>query len=120
VARLTSGGSPDTEDLPEAVRRYFAADARRDIDAILALFTTDATVVDEGETYRGAEMRREWQDGPASRYEYRVTIADRQELADGRVRIVGRLDGNFPGGTATVNFDFELVDERIAGLTIAP
>jgi ketosteroid isomerase-like protein len=120
MAGQPSSSSPDPEDLPEPVRRYFAADARRDIDAILALFTPDATVVDEGETYRGGEMRREWQDGPASRYEYRVTIADHRELPDARVRVVGRLDGNFAGGTATVNFDFELDDERIAGLAIAP
>jgi len=120
MARQTSSGSFDTEDLPEPVRRYFAADARRDIDAILELFTPDATVVDEGEMYRGAERRREWQDGPASRYEYRVTIAVQRELADGRVRVLGRLDGNFPGGTASVNFDFELADKLIAGLAIAP
>jgi ketosteroid isomerase-like protein len=120
MAGQPSSASPDLEDLPEPVRRYFTADARRDVDAILALFTPDAAVVDEGKTYRGAEMRRQWQDGPASRYEYRVTIADRRDLADGRVRVVGRLDGNFPGGTATVNFDFELADERIAGLAIAP
>ena len=116
----SSSASPGPEGLPEPVRRYFAADARRDVEAILALFTPDAAVLDEGKTYRGAERRREWQDGPASRYEYRVTIVGRPALPDGRVRVVGRLDGNFPGGTATVNFDFELAGERIAGLAIAP
>ncbi|SRR5258707_3913229 len=120
MAGQPSSASPELEDLPEPVRRYFAADARRDVDALLALFTPDATVVDEEETYRGAEMLREWQHGPASRWEYRVTIIDRRELADGRIRVIGRLDGNFPGGTPTVNFDFELADERIAGLAIAP
>src|SRR5260370_245450 len=120
MARQSSNASHDTEDVPGPVRSYFAADATRDIDAILALFTPDASVVDEGQTYRGAEMRREWQDGPGSRYQYRVTIVDHRELADGCVRVVGRLDGNFPGGMATVNFDFELAGERIAGLAIAP
>ncbi|HWG07628.1 MAG TPA: nuclear transport factor 2 family protein [Solirubrobacteraceae bacterium] len=120
MAGQTNSASPDLGGLPDPVRRYFDADARRDIDAILALFTPDATVVDEGRTYRGAEMLREWQHGPASRYEYRVTIAEHRELGDGRVRVVGHLDGNFPGGTATVNFDFALADERISGVAIAP
>jgi hypothetical protein len=33
------------------ITRYFEADARRDIDAIVALFTDEAVVVDEGQTY---------------------------------------------------------------------
>ena len=110
----------DLDGLPGPVRRYFDADSGRDIDAILAVFAPDATVLDEGKTYRGAQMLRAWQDGPASRYEYRVTIEDHRELDDGRIRVTGRLDGDFPGGTATVNFDFALADERIASLAIAP
>lgn len=31
-----------------------------------------------------------------------------------------RLDGNFPGGTALLRFDFLLADGLISGLTIAP
>jgi ketosteroid isomerase-like protein len=117
---MTTGAPPDATDLPAAVQLYFHADARRDIDAILALFAPDATVVDEGKAYRGTAMLREWQEGPASRYEYRVTIADRRNLGEGGVRVVVRLDGNFPGGTATVNFDFDLTGDRIRGLRIAP
>ena len=40
-------------EMPEPVNRYFDHDARRDIDAIVALFADDATVTDEGETRRG-------------------------------------------------------------------
>jgi hypothetical protein len=108
------------DELPPVVSRYFRADGKRDVDAILALFTPDATVLDEGETYRGINRLRAWQDGPASRWEYTVTILDARPLADGRLRVGGRLDGNFPGGTAAVNFDFELADEQIRALAIAP
>ena len=41
------------EEVPDVIRRYFALDADREIDSIVALFTDDATVVDEGETRRG-------------------------------------------------------------------
>jgi hypothetical protein len=47
-------------------------------------------------------------------------VLDQLQLPDGRVRVVGRLDGNFPGGTASVNFDFALTGDRISGLQIAP
>jgi len=108
------------DELPPVVSRYFQADGKRDVDAILALFTPDATVLDEGETYRGINRLRAWQDGPASRWEYTVTILGARPLADGRLRVGGRLDGNFPRGTATLNFDFELADEQIRALAIAP
>jgi SnoaL-like domain len=119
--RSTLSGEADMlDELPAVVSRYFQADGKRDVDAILALFTGDATVLDEGETYRGINGLRAWQEGPASRWEYTVTILEALPLADGRLRVGGRLDGNFPGGTARVNFDFELADEHIRALAIAP
>ena len=39
----------------EVIRRYFELDADRDIDSIVALFSDDATVVDEGETRHGTD-----------------------------------------------------------------
>ena len=54
--------------IPEAsvITRYFEADARRDIEAIVALFTDEAVVVDEGQTYHGTAEIRGWQEGAAS------------------------------------------------------
>jgi ketosteroid isomerase-like protein len=43
------------------------ADARRDIDAIVALFSDEAVVVDEGQTYHGKASIRGWQEGAASK-----------------------------------------------------
>jgi hypothetical protein len=105
---------------PNPVRRYFEADAERNIDAIVDLFAGDATVIDEGQTRRGIDEIREWQTGPASQYEYRVTITGEERLADDRYRVVARLDGNFPGGIASLNFDFGLDGELIRSLEIAP
>jgi hypothetical protein len=105
---------------PNPVRRYFEADAERNIDAIVDLFAGDATVIDEGQTRRGIDEIREWQTGPASQYEYRVTITGEERLADDRYRVLARLDGNFPGGIASLNFDFGLDGELIRSLEIAP
>jgi hypothetical protein len=105
---------------PNPVRRYFEADGERNIDAIVDLFAGDATVIDEGQTRRGIDEIREWQTGPASQYEYRVTITGEERLADDRYRVVARLDGNFPGGIASLNFDFGLDGELIRSLEIAP
>jgi hypothetical protein len=102
------------------VRRYFDADAGRDVEAILALFTDDALVLDEGQTWSGPAAIRAWQLGPASRYRYTTEVTDIIRTAEDRVRATGRLEGNFPGGTAQLNWDFTIAGELISRLEIAP
>jgi ketosteroid isomerase-like protein len=105
---------------PGPVSAFFEADARRDVEAILALFADDAVVVDEGRTWRGRAAIRAWQDGPASKYEYTTEIAGVEPAGDDRYRASGRIEGNFPGGSADLQWDFTLAGERISRLEIAP
>jgi hypothetical protein len=102
------------------VKRYFDADADRDVEAILALFADDAVVLDEGQTWSGPAAIRAWQLGPASRYRYTTEVTDIIRTGEDRVRATGRLEGNFPGGTAQLNWDFTIAGERISRLEIAP
>ena len=78
------------------VRRYFALAADREIESIVALFTDDATVVDEGETRHGTTAIRTWQTGPASRYLYTTDVLGADALTPDRFVVTGRLTGNFP------------------------
>jgi hypothetical protein len=106
--------------VPGVVRRYFELDADRDIDSLVALFADDATVVDEGRTYRGTTEIRAWQIGPASQYTYTTDVLGAAALAPNRYVVTGRLTGNFPGGTADLKWDFTVIDSRIGHLVIAP
>jgi hypothetical protein len=121
------GDSVDRSDLeslpdsaPDVVGRYFELAARRDVEAIVALFTDDASLTDEGETRRGSDAIRAWQTGPAARYEYTTTIKDSEALGRDRYRVAVRLEGNFPGGTADLNYDFTVDGSRVSSLRIAP
>lgn len=107
-------------DVPEAIREYFARDAERAIDSIVALFTEDATVTDEGETRRGTAQIRAWQTGPASQYTYTTEILGTDALAADQYVVTGRLTGDFPGGVAELRWDFRLRGARIKTLVIAP
>lgn len=106
--------------VPGAVARYFEADARRDLDAIVALFTEDAVVTDEGRTRRGTGEIRAWQEGAASQYQYTTELLDAENVDEDTVLVTGRLEGNFPGGTAVLKWRFALTDGRIRRLQIAP
>jgi ketosteroid isomerase-like protein len=105
---------------PAAVSHYFEADAKRDIDAIVALFTDHAIVVDEGQTWTGREAIRAWQNGPASRYRYITEVASITPEGENGYHATGRLEGNFPGGTAHLNWDFTFDGDLIGRLEIAP
>src|SRR2546423_3644779 len=104
----------------DVITRYFAADQRRDVDAIVALFTADAVVVDEGQTWRGVAAIRNWQDGPASQYQYTTAVHSAERSAEDTYCVTGRLDGNFPGGTADLTWRLTVAGDLISRLEIAP
>ena len=104
---------------PDVINNYFEADVRRDTDAIVALFTDDGVVIDEGETWRGSTEIRAWREGTASRYEYTTQVFDTESTAEDAYLVSGRLEGNFPGGTADVIWRFTLDGNRIGELHIA-
>jgi ketosteroid isomerase-like protein len=113
-------GAQMSAPLPDVVSRYFQFEAERDVDAILALFADDATVLDEGATRHGATEIREWQVGPASKYTYTTDVKAGEALGPDRYLVTGRLTGNFPGGTADLKWDFTIAQEHITRLVIEP
>jgi hypothetical protein len=110
----------ETATPDQIVRRYFELDADRDVNAILALFSDDATVVDEGESRHGPRAIRAWQTGEASKYTYTTEVLDTVAPAPDRRVVTGRLTGDFPGGVAELRWDFTVSGGRIARLVIAP
>jgi ketosteroid isomerase-like protein len=108
------------EPAGDVVSRYFDVDASRDVEAILSLFRDDAVVIDEGCEWRGSDEIRRWRLGPVSKYEYTTTVERIDDFDHTHRRASGRIDGNFPGGTAELTWDFSAVGGLISRLKIAP
>ena len=106
------------EDLPDAIRRYFEADARRDTEAILTLFSEEATVFDEGEARIGIGGIRSWREEVTSKYEYTTEVLDAQHTSENEYVLTGRIAGSFPGGTADLTWRFTLDGDHINRLHI--
>ncbi|MEV0330772.1 nuclear transport factor 2 family protein [Micromonospora echinospora] len=104
--------------VPTVIREYFDASARRDVE--VGLFSEDAVVVDESQTRRGRSEIRAWQEGPASRYEYTTELRRVEPAGADAFLVDGRIEGNFPGGTADLTWRFTLAGDRIRQLEIAP
>ena len=113
-----------TISLPTIISDYMAASDSGNVDAIVACFTDDAVVVDENQEWRGRPRIREWRERVANAYEYTVEVRStvpRGQL-DGLARhdVYTHLEGNFPGGTVDLTNRFDLRDDLIARLEIAP
>lgn len=108
----------DPATLPVPVVAYLDAhDQSRSADAA-ALFASDATVLDDGNTYQGIEAITAWIGRSSTEYTYTSTRIG-QRLADQNDAVVRiRLDGNFPGGTVTLRYQFELRAGLISNLAI--
>ncbi|WP_280434094.1 nuclear transport factor 2 family protein [Nocardia carnea] len=108
----------DSDRLPKVVVTYLDAhDDHRTADAA-ALFTPGATVLDDGKTYEGSAEITEWLRNSATEYSYTSTRIGQHSADDRYPVVLIRLDGNFPGGTATVHYRFELDGDRIRRLAI--
>lgn len=95
--------------LPAPLSQYFG---RTDASKLLALFTPDATVEDEGRVHQGTAEISEWLERAESAYHprYRVISADK----DGeRVTVAFEVSGTFPGSPATLRQNFVLSGNRI-------
>ncbi len=107
-------------NLPAGVAAYLQAAAAFDADALVAGFTEDAQLTDEGRTWRGPAEIRRWWEGPATKYRYTVNLRGGQRVAGDRYVARVRLAGNFPGRTVDLRYRFTLRDGLISALKIAP
>lgn len=104
--------------LPQPIADFVAANARLDIDAMLAPFAHDAVVRDLAERYEGkAELRCLFETAviPVAA----VFTPDTMRHEGERVIVEGPVHGTFPGSPIRFTYAFKLEDEMIAALDIS-
>lgn len=113
-----------TTSEPEVIAEYLGAAGRRDTDAVVACFASEAVVVDEGQAWQGTDAIRRWYETVATAYQYTVELRGADALGEhdgaSRYDIHAHLEGNFPGEQVDLTYRFELRDGRIARLEIVP
>ncbi len=105
-----------SDSVPDVINRYFAALNGRDSEGLLALFTPEAVVIDEGETWRGLSEIRTWIDNVAFRFQYNAEVLGVEGAGDGSYVARMRLEGDFPGGTVELNVRFDVDGGQIRRL----
>jgi len=103
--------------LPPAIDLYIKAENSGQVQALSECFAPNATVRDEGGTYKGLAAIKEWKAETKKKYNHTVApleIAHR----DGKTILKARLAGDFPGSPVTLEFSFVLEGGKIASLEI--
>jgi hypothetical protein len=102
------------------VSHYFALTAGPGRRAGIGLFAPDSRVTDDGRSYVGLREIRGWLGAAASEFDYTTRVLS-TEVAGDTVRVITRLEGNFPGGVVDLSHLFTLnVAGQIADLRITP
>ncbi len=107
-------------DVPDAIDRYQEAHDHGDTEAALATFEPDAVVVDDGTTHEGTEQIGDWLRRSSAEYTYTRTLTRADDLGEGAYLVHNHLSGNFPGGEVDLHYRFEIHNDRIRRLVIAP
>lgn len=108
------------EALPEAITTYLTAHDAGENAQVLATFTADAVVTDEGHDHIGRDQIEAWLTGPASEFTYTTEFTSATMVDADRADVLQRLGGDFPGGVADLHYRFTLDGALISRLVIEP
>ncbi|RKT79067.1 SnoaL-like protein [Terracoccus luteus] len=105
------------EQLPTPIRDFLRAQEASDAEAALALLAPGAVITDLGETFSGEPALRHFVSEAGAEFTYTSEVT--KVARDGAVWVVGHhLEGDFPGGTADLDYRFALDGERVGRLDI--
>ena len=106
-----------TIKLPRIINDYVNASNAHDVKCILACFSEDAVVHDEGEDFRGKEMIESWIVKTIDKYKFQFKpLSFKDEAAE--VVVAMEVSGTFDGSPITLDYHFTIERDEIGSLTI--
>ncbi|MFJ9821339.1 SDR family oxidoreductase [Streptomyces sp. NPDC101151] len=106
------------QTLPATITRYLKAHRAHDTATAVTAFTDDATVTDDGRTYQGTSAIERWLSRSASEFTYTIDLTGAQQIDATHYIATHHLEGNFPGGSVDLRYQFTLRDTLIETLVI--
>ena len=103
--------------LPRLISDYINASNAHDVKSILACFSDDAVVHDEGETLHGKKSIAGWIMKTIEKYKFQFKPL-RINGHDPEVVIAVEVSGTFDGSPVTLDYHFTVENEKILSLTI--
>jgi ketosteroid isomerase-like protein len=104
-------------DLPAVAKAYFEADRHNDLNALEAVFSDNASVMDEGTRHEGGAAIRQWWTAAKAKYHH-VAIPTETVIAGEEILVRATVTGRFPNSPATLNYAFTVKHGKIINLEI--
>lgn len=104
-------------ELPPILQKYVEASNQHDVRSILACFSEDAVVRDEGEAMRGKEAIEAWIAKTIAKYKFQFKPVSVRE-DDAEIVVAIEISGTFPGSPVAPNYHFTIEKDRILALAI--
>ncbi|MEZ7496607.1 nuclear transport factor 2 family protein [Leeuwenhoekiella aequorea] len=101
--------------LPQTIEDLIDAQNRSDNTAYMACFSEDATVKDEGKTYRGKEEIRNWIS--KANESFMITMKPLQYNVD-QAFLKAEISGNFSGSPLVLSYHFKFINDKVNSLII--
>ena len=117
---MTTTTRVQPSDLPATLSSYLAAHAAGDTETAVRAFGPTAVVLDQGQTFRGAEEILGFLRHAGAEFTYTTELIDAERIDDAHWVATNRLEGDFPGGVAELDYRFTMAGDLIAELVIAP
>lgn len=103
--------------LPTPIQTFFNADQDTDGAPPICAFEPDAIVKDENKTHVGLSAIESWWRAAKAANQHSTQPREAHEK-NGHTIVKAVVTGNFPGSPATLNFSFQLKNNRISELEI--
>ena len=106
-----------TIKLPRTIEKYVDASNKHDVKSILACFSDDAVVHDEGETLHGKQAIEGWIAKTIEKYKFQFKpLSIKEDKVD--VVVTVEVSGTFDGSPVTLDYHFTIENEKIISLII--
>ena len=103
--------------LSPVIKKYVDASNAHDVKSILACFSDDAVVHDEGETLHGKNAIESWIAKTIEKYKFQFRPLSSKD-DDGEVVVAVEVSGTFDGSPVTLDYHFTIESDKISSLTI--
>src|SRR5258706_15893902 len=103
--------------LPGIIKKYVDASNAHDVKSILACFSDDAVVLDEGETLDGKKAIEGWIVKTIEKYKFQFKpLGVKDQGAE--VVVTVEVSGTFPGSPLTLDYHFTIKNDKISSFAV--
>ncbi|GAB3255785.1 nuclear transport factor 2 family protein [Kineosporia babensis] len=116
---MTQNSNLRSDLLPSTISGFLAAHIALDANTASTFFAENAVAVDQGQTFRGRNAIHDLFRDAGTEFTYTTEQIGAARIDDEHWVVTLRLEGNFPGGVAELDYRFSLRKNVIGELVIA-